>query len=303
MPRTTSRGELLYPQLGGSGRQYQVHTRSGEPKFHPSGAPEMAWSFPVVNFDHGANRHIALSNVIHSIESASPQQVSAGKIWYPSVNDAVSKQLTGGFLSSASNPHLSGSGLVAAVSPNMDWEESNIHALSELKGIKSAQWKDILSGHPRAREHVAGLSIARAPLHALQTAGRIISGEDPETVVKGPKTYNFMHNIHDPSDPRFLTVDGRAFDVATNRLRPWETGRGIESFRTKTGKTTRYEHVQNVYKNAAAAMGLLPSEAQAISWVHTKHGREMLNRGSGPTRVGQPYFDPYSGGIPANFYG
>jgi hypothetical protein len=302
--RQTSRGTLLFPQLGGQGHQYQVHTKAGEPKFHPSGAPEMSWSFPMVNLDHGANRHIAMSNVIHSIENASPREVAAGKIWYPSVHDAVSKAVSGGFLSNASDPHLSGSGLVAAVSPNMDWEESNIHALDELKRLKPHQWDDIINNRPGAREHVKGLSVSRAPTHALITAGRLIQGEDPEAVMHGPKTYNFMHNIHDPSDPRFLTVDGRAYDVATNRLRPWESGRGIDSFRTKTGKVTRYEHMQNIYTAVANAMGLLPSESQAISWVHMKHGIEQLNetRGSGPTRVGQAYFDPYTGKTPEGFY-
>lgn len=312
MPRVSRRSN--FPQIGGEGERYHVVARStGEPKYTAAGNPELAWKFPRAGMmQEGSPEHVAaVSNYMHSIRDAqaSPETVRRGLEWYPKVHEAVSKSITGrgsrGFLSSQENRHLAGSGLVAALSPNMDWDAANIHALGEIRSLGGEQWKGIERGGRHARSAVEGLSIAKAPIANLQKAGRIVAGEHPEDVIprgSAPKTHSFMHNIHDPSDPNFVTIDARAYDTMTNRARPWEANRGIGGQPGAASPPKRYVGAHNVVVGTAQRLGLVPSEAQAISWEHTKYNIEQggtTKRGTprtqGPSRVGQPYFHPETG--------
>ena len=309
-----------YPQLGSEAERYQVRSaKTGEPKYEASGWPETALRFSTMpDLGDPVIHRVALGNLAHAYEMASPESVASGKVWYPKVHEAVTKGIGGGrsaFLRGQSNRHLAGSGLVAAVSPNMDWERSNIDAFQELKSIKSHEWDRIMaapsqheegrgsrSGQRRmqeAKDVVAGMSISSASISNLQKAGRIIRGESVEDVLpprSAPKTFSFAHNIHDPSDPRYTTIDGRAFDTLANRMHPWETGRGISSSQLKRG-VSRYEHAANVFKTLGLGIGVNPSEVQAITWEGVKQDveRRGRTRKQGPERLGQPYFHPLTG--------
>jgi hypothetical protein len=252
---------------------------------------------PLVNLDNPRRLRAAAQN-IHNVYNATPEDVRAsGKDWYRNVNEATEKGIRGSSL----NIHQ-GAGLVAAVSPNMDWEKNNIDALGELRSLNKAQWGRIREGD---RSPLDGMSISRAPQGGLLKAHRIMHGEeDPDEVLNrrtAPKTNSFMHNIAEPEVNGHVTIDGRAHDIAANRLQPWESGRGIQSAGLKTGKSTRYEHFENAYRIAANSIGkehgndLLPHEVQAITWeggkkiersAPTKSGKP---RTKGVTRVGQPY--------------
>lgn len=308
MPRT--RRATPFPQLGGEGTLYQVTAKDGTPKFTDSGAPEMAWSFPYANLHDPSVRLAAAGNFAHSIETASPEHVAEGKLWYPKVNQAVRKGVsTRGFLSGSKDKVLTGAAMVAAVSPNMDWENANIHAFQEIRSLTGQQWSEIMSANTKddhaaakasqesARTHLLGMSISRAPLANVQKVGRLLQGEHPEDVLdarSAPKTNRFMHNIADPEDDTFATVDGRANDTLYNRLIPWTSGRGISSANLKRG-TSRYEEAESIIRDVSNAFGLHASEGQAVSWVHLKALEQEGNRRVGPDRVGQPYFDPHTG--------
>lgn len=255
---------------------------------------------------------------LRNMHAATPDPLKEeGRVWYPKVNDAVAKGVRGMGLGRGGDAHLAGSGLVAALSPGMDFDRSNIQAFNELKHIKSADW-DVLMKHgrfkesgeeggPQQKRHPAvahmlqGLEIAKAPDVQLYKAHRIMRGEDPEAVLNrrtAPKTNSFMHNIHDPSSNQFVTIDGRAHDIGNNRMYPWTySGRGISSAVSapySSGRPrplTRYEHFQDAHKMAAEMEGEDTGNAfQAITWVGGKHReRAMSGRAKGPARRGQPY--------------
>jgi hypothetical protein len=290
-----------FPQLGGEGERYRVKDKEGVPKVNARGNPQSAMRYgSPVNLGDATVKQAAIRNFVHSIETAHPDALRSGRNWYPAVHDAVAKGIRGNFLSAQPDRHLAGSALVAAVSPNMDWERNNIGAFDELKGLDSEQWGAIARGGKHARAAVEGLSIAAAGTKNLQKAHRIVMGEDPNSVLderSAPKTHNFMHNIHNPENPAYATVDGRAFDTMTNRVRGWEVGRGIQTAQGARGVPTRYEHARHVMQVAAAGFGMSPSEAQAVSWEHVKQHVERLGgeRKQGPARLGQPYFHPETG--------
>lgn len=302
-----SRGQrrASFPQLGPDPEFRHMQNKAGESKYTPAGNPKVGLSFSVrgIDLNDPAQVLAATSNYDQSIRTASPEVVEAGRTWYPKVHQAVQNSLEAnpGFLSSHSNRHLAGSGLVAAVSPNMDWERNNIDAMGEMARMGSREWDAVMSGsHQDFKDVMAGTSIASASRDAMQRAGRIVQGEAVDDVLSpggAPKTYNFAHNIHDPSAD-FITIDGRAFDTGINRALPWQQGRGISSSRVgnATGKDTRYDQLGDVLSAVSRQHGFLPSEGQAVSWVNTKDIENLGGtRAQGPARLGQPYFDPSTG--------
>lgn len=312
MPTDTER----FPQLGGEGkRKHTVSAETGELKYEPSGRPETSIKFgKMPTFADDVTHRVAVTNLLHAYEGAHGTAAAlSGKLWYPKVHEAVSKGVrTRGFLAGHEDRHLAGAGIVAAVSPNMDWERSNIDAFKELKSISSEGWKHIMAAPSQhaeggrsekrlqaASDVVRGMSVSSASVSNLQKAGRIIHGEAVHEVLNprtAPKTFNFAHNIHDPSNTDYVTIDGRAFDTLTNRARPWETGRGISSSHLKKG-TSRYEHAADVFQGLGREVGAPSSEIQAVSWEHVKQNVERLGgtRKQGPERLGQPYFHPVTG--------
>jgi hypothetical protein len=230
-------------------------------------------------------RRRAVQN-IHSVYNATPEQIrETGRDWYRNVNEATEKGIRGSSL----NIHQ-GAGLVAAVSPNMDWERNNIDALGELRHLRKEQWGKIISGD---RSPLHGMSVSRATDSGLLKAHRIMHGEeDPYEVLNrrtAPKTNSFAHNIAEPDKSGPVTIDGRGHDIAANRMQGWEQDRGISSAALKTGKKTRYEHFEDAYRGASRSIGiehgvqLLPHEVQAVTW----EGGKKIER-STPTKTGQP---------------
>ena len=220
--------------------------------------PANAENLPSVDLTSRSQFRQVTQNYVNAHEAATPAERTAGREWYPKVHEAVSKGIRGTSLS-----HKQGSGLVAAISPNMDWERTNIPAFGELHGLKEEDWAHIERSAAQPRIRVPGgkpiaaprsaeanqvlhrLSLASIPDSNLVKAHQIIQGHDPETVLSrrtAPKTNSFMWDIHDPSGAShpsnhpsgngapFVTIDGRQHDIGINSRYPWTfSGRGIQS--------------------------------------------------------------------------
>lgn len=238
---------------------------------------------PPVDLSTPQAQRVAAQN-ISTVYKAAPREVhDAGIRWYGDVHEATAKGVRG-----TSTDVRRGAGLVAAVSPQMDWDNRNIHAIKELHTLKEHHWKAIERGD---RTPLQGMSIAAASTHSLMKAKRLMEGEDVDDVLNrrtAPKTNSFAHNIAHPDVAGHVTIDGRAHDIATNRLQGWEQGRGIGSAALPSGKPTRYEHFEQAYRTAADALArqghdVLPHQVQAVAWEMGKR----LER-SGTTRAGNP---------------
>jgi hypothetical protein len=261
--------------------------------------PDFAPRMPPVDFGTHYRQRQAVQNIAAVYNHADPKTRAEGRQWYDRVNEATSKDVRG-----TSTSERGGAGIVAAVSPSMDWENNNLDAVHELHGLRENDWKKIAGGD---RSPVQGMSMSRASTDNLLKAHRIIRGEDPDDVLDrrtAPKTNSFFHNIAEPDKAGPVTIDGRAHDIAANRLQGWEQHRGISSAATSTGKTTRYEHLEKSYRVAAHALNtqhgddLLPHQVQAVTWEHAKSmEKQGLTKSGQPRkigvrRVGQPYFGP-----------
>lgn len=236
---------------------------------------------------------------LRNIYEATPDEVrEAGENWYGNVHDAVHKAVS----ATPGRTMLHGAGVVAAVSPNMDWERNNINAFDELSSLSGRQWdavhRSAAAPGPRtdaAREALHGLSISSASDRNLMKAHRIwVAGENPDEVLPrstAPKTNSFMHNIASPHVAGPVTSDGRHSDILADGMRPWEYDRGISSGANKRGTPTRYERYEDATRAAAKGAGILPHQMQAVVWEQGKRIERGFDptRSKGDVRVGQSY--------------
>jgi hypothetical protein len=276
---------------------------------------------PLVDFNPEKNPHQhrqAVQSIAAVFRTTHPAVREKGADWYKNVHQATEKGIRGSGL----DIHQ-GAGLVAAVSPNMDWEKNNIDALPEIRSLKRADWHAIEDSEANRKYHTAmahraagagdeeaaehhrmaaqrtpeansalqGMSIQSATTSGLLKAKRIIDGEPVNEVLPrrtAPKTNAFAHNIAHPDEAGPVTIDGRAHDIAANRMQGWEQGRGIGSADLKRG-TSRYEHIEQAYRGATQAIAqehgieLLPHQVQAVTW----EGGKKIEM-SGTTKAGQP---------------
>lgn len=235
---------------------------------------------------------------LRNLYEASPEHVAAaGLNWYANVHDAAQKAAR-----ESGRSTRQAAGVVAAVSPNMDWERNNIHAFHEIDQLTPEHWEAIHRSEnqprvlnskgqrvkaPRTQEVkdiLRGMSISTSPDSNLLKAHRIWhAGEDPENVLvrqTAPKTNTFFRNINEPHLDHGATVDGRHADIIADAMRPWKHSRGVDSAATKTGKVTRYEQYSNATGMAAKHYGILPHQLQAVDWEMGK----ILERNNDPTR-------------------
>lgn len=240
----------------------------------------------------------AVNNIVAVHDMGTKAEKQEGDEWYPKVNEATAKGVKQLGLPSM----MHGAGIVSAVSPNMDFENNNIHAFGELSKFHSnpehvavlhrslanvvpseknsgrmvqkrtPEMSDVLKQYP---------NIAKAPDVGIYKAGRLMNHEDPDTVINprsAYKTNSFMHHIADPSmntSPHtgrpMATMDGRAHDIGANNMMTWGTDRGIGSSGGK--KPSRGEEFADSYERAGKVIGAeeskpIPNSAvQARTWV------------------------------------
>jgi hypothetical protein len=260
-----------------------------------------AAQYPKIDLGNKKQFGQAVRNVQAVHDQTPPEVRQRGEEWYPRVHEAVAKGVKG---TSTSPEH--GAGIVAAISPQMDWSGRNLPALHSLHKLRKDDWAVIhhsaSTGRrtPEADALLKGTPLAHAQDKGLVRAHRLMQGEDPRDVLPratSPKTHSFFHNIAYPGEHTHVTIDYRAHDIAANKMYPAAyTGRGLDSAATKSGKPTRYEHMENVYRSAARGRDIaLPHTLQAITWEAGKHIETSAPTASGKPRVkgvarkGQPY--------------
>jgi hypothetical protein len=176
-----------------------------------------------------STRRRYIRNIIKVYEQASDDQKRRGHEWYRTAHQLAD------FLSEGDV--VRGAGVIAALSANKAWD------------INQRLARDAFDG--QVHGHTAD---------NLAKVARIMEGEDPEKVLPMTmKTGNFYRCILDPDDQEAVCIDRHAHDVAVGR--PYgDENRGL-------GAKGRYAVLSLAYRNAAAKLGITPSELQATTWV------------------------------------
>lgn len=176
-----------------------------------------------------STRRRYIRNIIATYNRATDDQKRRGHEWYRNAHQLADFMSEGNV--------RAGAGVLAALSANKAWDLNRKLARDAFNGN--------LHGHVS---------------DALGKAAKIMAGIDPaEVLAMGIKTGNFYRCILDPDDTEAVCIDRHAHDVAIGR--PYgDADRGLSS-------KGRYAVLSLAYRNAAAKLGILPSELQATTWV------------------------------------
>lgn len=182
-----------------------------------------------------------IDNIQLKYSQATPDDIARGRDWYATAHQ-IAHTLGKG------NVHT-GAGVLAALSPNMDWDR-NIEGAHHVVNT-GTHWR-----HQTADNNSKAL--------------RILAGEHPDDVLGGHKVKSFYRNIVNPEDPQTVTIDKHAHDIARGMppgyRRKQDLDMGLSS-------KNRYDHFVTAYATATHRLGeAVPSQVQAITW--TTHRRQ-----------------------------
>lgn len=141
--------------------------------------------------------------------------------------------------------------IVSALSPGTNWDvnkRDSIGLIETSKGLRNYKHNYTTYGKN------------------VLKARRILSGELlPENAFSlktGAKTFNFYHNLLEPDNVNYLTVDRHCYTIATN-----------ETYKSLTPK--QYEKIANHYIETARRLSLIPCQLQAVLWVDYRIKQEI----------------------------
>jgi len=173
-----------------------------------------------------------VANILSMLAQATTEEEQVGITWYSTAH----------VLASHWHPDMrTACGVLAALSPNTDWE-SNV-----------AMAADFLAGHTDA-------DTVPHTYDAGRKAERIRDGEDPDLVLGGRKVRSFFRNIFDPDRPGPVTVDRHATCIWLGER---DTSRRPVNLVNRVGA---YQMIAADYRTAGRLTGLLPHQIQAITW-------------------------------------
>lgn len=166
---------------------------------------------------------------------ASAADRADGMAWYATANaaaDAIGARY--------GLPRHAAAGIIAALSPRQQWA-ANVRAAERVAAAAA-------NGDAAPPKVGLGSNVAKA--------WRIANGEDPDSVLGGPKVRAFYANI--TGDLRAVTVDVWAARAAYGRAdAPVPAGR-------------RYARLADAYRAVADSLGVAPRDLQAAVWVHVR---------------------------------
>lgn len=167
--------------------------------------------------------------------------IHAGYAWYREAQDFARA-----LAAATKYPQRAIAGIIAALSPQSAWYRNKLDATTAVE------------------YHYASGDIVGLSLHTksqMGKVGRILDGETPEGVLRGPKESAFYRNIM--GDYSLVTVDRWAFKSATGVQLP-------DSINGKVlggiGKGA-YKRIHAAYVQAAQELNVPPAVLQAIVWI------------------------------------
>lgn len=192
------------------------------------------------NILKGSHRHIR-----QAYENASIESKLEGEIWYDEAR-VIAEQVTK--LLDTDDLRM-GAGIIAALSPQMDWGE-NIEEAIKFTSI-----------HYSTRQTRANNAKAL----------RILEGENPEDVLGGAKVVAFYHAILEPKGNYPVVVDRHAMRVYNGEpVTKRDLNRVFSNWRV-------IRRIQFAYRKEARRLGIHPNVLQAITWVHQRKVNKLVH--------------------------
>jgi hypothetical protein len=171
--------------------------------------------------------------ILTMYRKASPDQVTQGVAWYSTARTfAIRLARKYGVTKQCA------AGVIAALSPQLSWVKNKEYAAVILS---AASWDN------------QTMPKTKCILGNWRKAWRIATGAHPLTVLAGPKVTAFYRNICGKNDTS-VTVDVWAYRVA-------------DPIPTVGLTPVQYRKIASAYQAVASALGIVPSQLQAICWI------------------------------------
>jgi hypothetical protein len=172
----------------------------------------------------------SVDNILRVYARSSKQDIAQGTIWYRDANRTATDIANG-------NTRM-GAGVIAALSPQQQWE-------TNVRMARNAFLRRKAAGHFPANN---------------AKANAIMRGAEPLSVLGGDKVRAFYANIVNAGGDD-VTVDRHSMAVAYSRvLDDYARQRIIERVRS-------YPQLVGLYRDAARILAMSPAELQAITWL------------------------------------
>jgi hypothetical protein len=172
--------------------------------------------------------------ILTAYSNATGREVAEGAVWYPNARELAYE---------LAEEYVMGAGVLAALSPQLDWDRTVQLARDAFADHFHGQVSDAIG---KARRFMQGFSV-------------------DEVLPRGKKTWHFAHTILNPETTEHVVIDRHAADIAEGMVR------GSEHRRMGA---PRYRSLAADYLEAARITGRPVSEIQAITWVaHRNHER------------------------------
>lgn len=199
-----------------------------------------------------------VNNLDTALRSVHPAKVREAHDWYLRAHDEAGK--VGRAAGASSNrAHEVGAGVLAALSPGVDWDQ-NVEVAHHMAnhGFAPATYGGYKASADKAR--------------------RVMAGEEPDEVLGHLKTGNFYHNIKDPSDGSYATIDTHQHNAAVGWKHPWKSSVFGLSNRN------RYDTLVRATQQVAKRHDIPVTAAQAGAWVGWKQNNQGYTGSNYPTR-------------------
>ena len=199
-------------------------------------------SSPLPHYTIGIMLSTNALKIIDIIVSAPSELADAGATWYSDAHSLVTEwsRLYGYSVSQCA-------GVLAVLSPQQPWASNQLNAINTIVAHKRGE---------TVTQQITGQTQVQSS-KALQ----ILDGYDVATVCRGGvpksghKVWSFYQNILQPDTSLAVTVDRHAIAI-------WATPETEFKWMTPG----RYARIESDYQDAGEALGMLPHQAQAISW-------------------------------------
>ena len=184
-------------------------------------------------------------NLARVYEQATERDIQVALVSYEKY-----RQITAKIASKYGFAPLIGAAVFAALSPNNDYW-GNLRNTDDLLAAAAA-------GKPIESVKVSTYG------NNKRKAWRIAHGEDPDKLIVALKTSNFFHNIAEPKDPRWITIDGHMYNIWWGKRAPIQSKN--PAVRVVKVDRSNYQIIAAGVSAFGQAKGFIPSEMQSILW-------------------------------------
>lgn len=147
----------------------------------------------------------------------------------------------------------------AALSPNNSWTGNQKDLITVCAAFASGELEKLVAAFETDTKAMQVLKVQTYPKQVIKAFNLLKTGNLLAHIGQGKKTLSFARNIAF-TDSLDVTIDGHAASIVLNKRMTMKDA-------SKELRPSNYHAFAAAYEIAAAELGILPKQLQAITWV------------------------------------